>query len=192
MFVKRQGQKYILAEGEDLPVHKVQHKVHIKKVMLLAAVGRPRRDTLHNRNFSAKIGIFPFTRQVPALRNSRHRAAGTMLTQMLEVNKEVYEEKMLSDVFPSIKAMWPDPPGRVFVQQDNAPAHNIGDDPDIVAPGTADGWDIRFLHQPANSPTPTPWTWASSLDPVPPRQDYAQHGRRAHRRGEESVRRAGL
>ena len=120
--------------------------------MFLAAVGRPRRDTLHNRNFSGKIGIFPFTRRVPALRNSRHRAAGTMVTQMVEVNKEVYKEKMLSDVFPAIKAMWPDLPGRVFVQQDNAPAHNIGDDPDIVAAGTADGWDIRLLNQPANSP----------------------------------------
>ena len=38
--------------------------------MFLAAVGRPRRDTLHNRNFSGKIGILPFTRRVPALRNS--------------------------------------------------------------------------------------------------------------------------
>ena len=64
-FMKKQGQKYILAEGEDLPVHKVQHKSHIKKVMFLAAVRRPRRDTLHNRNFSGKIGIFPFTRRVP-------------------------------------------------------------------------------------------------------------------------------
>ena len=71
--------------------------------MFLAAVGRQRRDTLHNRNFSGKIGIFPFTRRVPALRNSRHRAAGTMVTQMVEVHKEVYKEKMLSDVFPAIK-----------------------------------------------------------------------------------------
>ena len=151
-FMKKQGQKYILAEGEDLPVHKVSHKAHMKTVMFLAAVGRPRRANLHNRNFSGKIGIFPFTRRVPAVRNSRHKAAGTMVTQMVEVNKEVYKEKMLSDVFPAIKAMWPDPPGRVFVQQDNAPAHNIGDDPDIAAAGTADGWDIRLLNQPANSP----------------------------------------
>ena len=66
---------------------------------------------------------------------------------MMEVNKEVYKEKMLNYVFPAIKAMWPSPPGSVIVQQDNAPAHNIGDDPDIVAAGTAAGWDIRLLKQ---------------------------------------------
>ncbi|CAM9963095.1 unnamed protein product, partial [Ascophyllum nodosum] len=38
------------------------------------------------------------------------------------------------------------------VQQDNAPSHNIVDDPDIVAAGTADGWNIRLINQPPNSP----------------------------------------
>ena len=64
----RQGQKtkYYLCEGEQLPVAKVQHKSHIQKVMFLAAVARPRYDTMINRNFRGKIGIFPFTRQVQA------------------------------------------------------------------------------------------------------------------------------
>ena len=36
---------YYLGEGEETPTHKVQHKSHIKKVMFLAAVARPRRNT---------------------------------------------------------------------------------------------------------------------------------------------------
>ena len=151
-FIKKNGQRYYLRDGEEAPVSKVQHKSHIKKVMFLAAVGRPRRDTVNNRNFDGKIGIFPFTRRVAAQRNSRHRAAGTMETRMVEVTKAVYKEKMLNDVFPAIKRLWPGGDRDVWVQQDNAPAHNIADDPDIVAAGTADGWNIRLLNQPPNSP----------------------------------------
>ncbi|CAN0272286.1 unnamed protein product [Ascophyllum nodosum] len=151
-FIKKQGQRYYLGQREELPTHRVQHKSHIKKVMFLAAVARPRRNTVANRNFDGKIGIFPFTRQVQAQRNSRHRAAGTWVTTMVEVTKEVYKAKMLEDVFPAIKAQWPGGPGEVFVQQDNAPAHNIANDPDIVAAGTADGWNIKLLNQPPNSP----------------------------------------
>ena len=152
LFFFKNGQRYYLCEGEDVPVEKVQHKSHIKKVMFLAVVGRPRRDTVNNRNFDGKIGIFPFTRRAPAQRNSRNRAAGTMVTHMVEVTKAVYKEKMLVEVFPAIKAAWPGAPGDVFVQQDNAPSHNIVDDPDIVAAGTADGWNIRLINQPPNSP----------------------------------------
>ena len=128
------------------------HKSHIQKMMFLAAVGRPRRDTNANRHFGGKIGIVPFTRQVAAQRNSRNRAAGTLETRMVEVTKEVYKEKMLNDVFPAIKRIWLRGPGDVPVMQDNAPAHNIGNDPDIVAAGTADGSNITFLNQPPNSP----------------------------------------
>ena len=164
--------------------------------MFLAAVGRPRWDALHNRNFSGKIGIFPFTRRVPALRNSRHRAAGTMVTQMVEVHKEVYKEKMLSDVFPAIKR----PCGRTR--------------PDAFS-------SSRTMPRPTTSAmTPTSWLLvqqmggtsgsSTSLQTAPTLnildlgffnsiqslQDrttrYTQHGRRAHRRGEEGVRRAGL
>ena len=71
--------------------------------MFLAAVTRPCYDTMRNLNFSGKIGIFPFTRQVQAQRNSRNRAAGTIETKSVEVTKEVYKRKMVDDVFPSIK-----------------------------------------------------------------------------------------
>ncbi|CAN0327201.1 unnamed protein product, partial [Ascophyllum nodosum] len=98
-----------------------------------------------------KIGIFPFTRQVQAQRNSRHRAAGTWVTTMVEVTKEVYKAKMLEDVFPAIKASG-QRARRSIRPAGQRPAHNIANDPDIVAAGTADGWNIKLLNQPPNSP----------------------------------------
>ena len=103
---------------------------------------------------------------------------------MVEVTKEVYKAKMLEDVFPAIKAQWPGGPGEVFVQQDNAPSHNIANDPGIVAAGTADGWNIKVLNQPPNSPdTNILDLGVFQLNSVPPGSDYAQHGGRAHRGG---------
>ena len=44
--IPKQGQRYILADGEDPPVHKLQHKSHIEKVVFLAVVGRPQQPQL--------------------------------------------------------------------------------------------------------------------------------------------------
>ena len=67
--------------------------------MILAAVAQPRHDTSRNRNFSGKIGIFPFTRRVRAQRSSRNRCAGELETKTIEVTKEVYKRKMVDEVF---------------------------------------------------------------------------------------------
>ena len=97
----QQGQKYYLCEDEELPVAKVQHKSHIQKVMFLTAVARPRHDTSRNREFSGKIGIFPFTRRVQAQRSSRNRPADHMETKTVEVTKEVYKRNCLLYTSPS-------------------------------------------------------------------------------------------
>ncbi|KAF0933329.1 hypothetical protein E2562_017953 [Oryza meyeriana var. granulata] len=46
---------YLLPEEED-PLHTVQNKNNIGKVMFLAAVARPRFDVQGNVTFSRKIG----------------------------------------------------------------------------------------------------------------------------------------
>ena len=55
-------------------------------------------------------------------------------------------------MFPTIKASWPAAGRREtkWAQHDNAHSH-INDDLDIVRECTIDGWDIRFISQPANS-----------------------------------------
>lgn len=82
----------------------------------------------------------------------QEQSCGDYGTTMVEVTKEVCKQKLLDDVFPAIKAKWPGGPAEFFFQQDNAPSHNIGDDPDIVAAGTEGGWNIKLLNQPPNSP----------------------------------------
>ena len=131
--------------------------------MFLAAVSRPRFDSGRSCNSTGKLGISPFTEQRAALRNSRNRAAGTIETKCVEVTKEVFKKKVVEEVIPAIKACWPRERGRtIYVQQDNAPSHRINDDPDVVAAGTADGWDIRLINQPSNSPDTNILDWGSS------------------------------
>ena len=88
--------------------------------MFLAAVA-PRYDSSsRNRQFDGKIGIsiYPFTVQRAAQRNSRNRAAGTMETHSVEVNRATYKEKLINNVFPDIRAKFPASP-IIFAQQDN-------------------------------------------------------------------------
>ncbi|CAB1099614.1 unnamed protein product [Ectocarpus sp. CCAP 1310/34] len=111
------------------------------------------RKTNRCCNFTGKLGIFQFTVQRAAQRNSRNRAAGTMETKCVEVTKEVFKRKVVDEVFPAIKARWPGGRGRtIYIQLDNKPSHRINADPDVVAAGIADGWDIRLINQPSNSP----------------------------------------
>ena len=72
-----------------------------------------------------------------------------METKTVEATKEVYKRKMLEEVFPAIKREWPGSPGTVLVQKDNAPAHRINNDPDIIAAGTNSGRLGHQAHQPA-------------------------------------------
>ncbi|CAM9993707.1 unnamed protein product, partial [Pylaiella littoralis] len=152
-YICQNGQKYYLYTDEEVPTRKVQHKSQITKVMFLAAVARPRFDSSRNRNFTGKLGIFPFAEQRVARRNSRNRAAGTLETKCVEVTKEVFKKKVVEAIIPVIKACWPGGRGRaIYIQQDNAPSHRINDDPDVVAACTTDGWNIKLINQPSNSP----------------------------------------
>ncbi|CAN0225098.1 unnamed protein product, partial [Pylaiella littoralis] len=123
--------------------------------MFLGAVARPRRNHSNNSDFSGKIGIYPLTTK----RNSRNRAAGTMVTKTTEVTKESYKKMLLDKVIPDIKSRFSRPSAGaspqdriVWVQQDNARPHLVNNDPEIRAAMSADGWDIRLVNQLANSP----------------------------------------
>ncbi|GMF32362.1 unnamed protein product [Phytophthora fragariaefolia] len=64
------------------------------------------------------------------------------------------EEAPQRHLFPAIKSKCParDRNKLILVQQDNPKPHVPTDAPDIVAAGTADGWNIHMFSQPANSP----------------------------------------
>ena len=140
-----------------MPVRMVQHKSHILKVTFLAAVARPRWNSASNSQFSGLIGIWPFTEQRLAQCNSGNGAAGTMETICVEVNKERYKRMLVDQMMPKIKEVWPAGPNRtIHAQQDNAPSHRISTsariDPELLGACQSDGFDIKLINQPPNSP----------------------------------------
>ena len=65
--MKRNCEKFYLACDEQVPVRKAKSKRHIQKVMFLAAVSRPYYCHRTKTWNDGKLGIFPFSEQVPAL-----------------------------------------------------------------------------------------------------------------------------
>ena len=61
---------------------------------------------------------------------------------------------ILEKVLPAIKMKWPreDINFPIFIQQDNARVHIRSDDQEFRQIATTDGFDIRLMCQPANSP----------------------------------------
>lgn len=60
---------------------------------------------------------------------------------------------MPQQVIPAIKQKWPESASKnIFIQQDNAKPHIIDSDPDFRAAASADGFNIKLIQQPPNSP----------------------------------------
>ena len=59
------GQRFYLSDEEVPPVRKVQSKRFITKVMLIAAVARPRHNPATNTFFDGKTGLWSFTEKKP-------------------------------------------------------------------------------------------------------------------------------
>jgi hypothetical protein len=153
-YMTKKARKYYLLPEEEEPVRTVQNKNFMGKVMILVAVGRPRRDAQGNITFSGKIGVWPFVKFVPAARKSRNRAKGTIETKSIIVNREVSRQFLIEKVIPAIYSQWPgEDVGRtIFIQQDNAKTHVAPNDPAFLEAVEATGLDIRLLQQPPNSP----------------------------------------
>ncbi|OWZ20461.1 hypothetical protein PHMEG_0005132 [Phytophthora megakarya] len=118
--------RFILLLDEPEPVRKLKSRRHITKVMMLAAVARPRYNAAGECIFDRKLGTWPFVEY-------------TMLI-----------EKLL----PAISEKWPGGGQgcRIAVQQDNAPPHIDPNDPDFCAAVEGLGLNVRLRFQPPNSP----------------------------------------
>ena len=68
------------------------------------------------------------------------------------ITRDVIREFMINQVLPAIK--WPreDVGNPIFIQQDNAPSHLKLDDPLFCEHAKRDGFDMRLISQPPNSP----------------------------------------
>ncbi|XP_042003741.1 uncharacterized protein LOC121752706 [Salvia splendens] len=104
--------------------------------------------------FDGKIGIFPFTKQVPAKRSSKNRMACTLETKPIEsITKDVTRDSLINKILPAIKAKWPDGATKVLkIQQDNARPHIKDNDPAFKEAAQQSGFSISLVQQPPNSP----------------------------------------
>jgi hypothetical protein len=158
-YITKANRTYYLAPDEAEPHRTCKSKKYITKVMFMAAVARPRWDSYRNVQFDGKIGIFPFVVREPAKRSSINRPAGTLVTKAIaSINKDESRKMIIDNVLPAIRAKWPRAwPGKngrttILIQQDNAGPHVSGDDTQLASELVKDGFDIKLVNQPPNSP----------------------------------------
>lgn len=154
-YMTKKTEKYYLLPDEEDPMRTCKSKNFITKVMFLVALGRPRFDALRNELFSGMIGIFPLVTQEPAKRTSVNREAGTLETKAItSVTRNIMRSFLIEKVLPAIRAKWPreDIGNPIFIQQDNARVHINDNDEEFRQAATQDGFDIRLMCQPPNSP----------------------------------------
>lgn len=123
--------------------------------MFLVAITRPRFDDEGNETFSRKIGVFPFVTKESAKRTSVNRVAYTLeTTHITSMTKEISRSFLIEKVIPTIKEKWPrdDIHIPVFIHQDNAISHIKDNDSEFCRVAREDGFDIRLMCQPPNSP----------------------------------------
>ncbi|KAL6586047.1 hypothetical protein OROMI_002691 [Orobanche minor] len=148
------SRKVYLGKGEEDPHRTIQSKKHIPKVMFMCAVGRPCYSIDGELIFDGKIGMFPFTKQEGAQRNSKNRARGTLETKPINsITKDVIKHCLIHQIIPSIKEKWPPNASKdIIIQQDNDRPHISNEDPEFRAAASSDGFNIVLMQQPANSP----------------------------------------
>ncbi|ETV76455.1 hypothetical protein H257_09474 [Aphanomyces astaci] len=144
------GHVYIV-KGQSVRNRACKSKRFIPKVMFLAAVARPRFDHERGVMFDGKIGMWPCVKYLPAARNSRNRATGTLVTTLVNVEGELYRDYVMTRVIPAIKACFPSMNKHVVLQDDNATPHRVITD-ELLASVSTDGWTFVVRSQPPNSP----------------------------------------
>ncbi|XP_015165532.1 uncharacterized protein [Solanum tuberosum] len=154
-YMTKKKQTYYMLPGEEEQLRSCKSSNYILKIMFLVALARPRIDALGNVLFCGKIGIWPFVIQEEAQRGSVNRPAGTLETKPISVvNRDVIRSFLIDKVIPSIKEKWPigDSTHPIYIQQDNARTHVKINDDEFRQVASQDGFDIRLMCQPPNSP----------------------------------------
>ncbi|XP_042005652.1 uncharacterized protein LOC121754342 [Salvia splendens] len=98
--------------------------------------------------YDGKVGIFPFTKVVPAQRKSNNRDRGTLETKPIKALTKVVMRDCIIH-----KAKWPDWASKeIYIQQGNPTLHITAKDPEFLVVANSDGFKIHLICQPPNSP----------------------------------------
>jgi hypothetical protein len=87
--------------------------------------------------------------------SSANRVAGTMEIKSIDsITQAVMRDYLIDKVLPAIRAKWPceDIEKPIYIQQDNDMPHISPNDRLFYEATKQDGFDIRIVCQPANSP----------------------------------------
>ena len=123
--------------------------------MFLAALAQPRHNPDTGSMFNGLLGIWPFVTREPAVRSSKNRPRGSMVTKTIDsINRSVIVGMIKDNLMPAIREKFPSEykSSQITIQQDNAKPHVKPDDPDVSAAGKNEGWNIVLKCQPPNSP----------------------------------------
>lgn len=103
-YMTRATQRMYKLPEEVAPYRSCKNKKYIIKIMFMCAVSRPVYDSEGQLIFDGKIGLFPLTKEEPALRNSKNRPRGTMETKPIEsITKQVIREFLVNKVLSELK-----------------------------------------------------------------------------------------
>jgi hypothetical protein len=155
-YISRDGERFLLSEDEPAPYRTVAHKSHIKKVMFLCAVARPRWDPVRNGWFDGKLGMWPVGSVEAAKRKSKNREKGAPVWQNKNMTQDVYRGLLENELIPAIMTSWPRGQKTIRIQQDGAKAHIPENDAwfteSLDELKSAVGLEATLYTQPANSP----------------------------------------
>ncbi|XP_021867467.1 uncharacterized protein [Spinacia oleracea] len=154
-YLTKKDQRMLLAPNEVPPHRAVKSKNFIPKIMFMGAVARPRWDREGNCTFDGKLGLFPFTMEVPTKRSSCNRQRGTMETKPInKVNKDVFRKMITMKIIPAIMEKWPqeDSEKVIIIQEDNAKPHCGADIHEFIQSHNQNGFRFFWAPQPPNSP----------------------------------------
>jgi hypothetical protein len=150
------GTFYLLPD-ELPPERSCESKRFIPKIMFITAIARPRIIGSTGEKWLGKIGIFPLVTEESTKRTSKNRPKGTIeIKPIASVKKEVVKDILINKIFPAIRSSWPKDPNQevthILIQLNNAKPHPRPDDEELIQEGKKDGFDIRLIYQPPNSP----------------------------------------
>ena len=100
---------------------------------------------------------YPIIEKVKAIKNSRNRHAGTLVTKPINaVTSSVYENLLVDKILPAIKKKWPRSYRTclpIVVQDDNTRSHSVSARAAFENEASSDqGLNIVVRPQPARSP----------------------------------------
>jgi hypothetical protein len=153
-YLSQKSKKYYLLPKEDESHRTCKNKNYIPKLMFLCVCARP---MFRNGEYvsDGKIGYFSLVTYEHAARRRQHRLrGGQVIKPITSITREVIRDFMVNNVLPTIRAKWPkeDVNKPIFIQQDNAPSHLKVNDPIFCEAAKQEGFDIRLICQPPNSP----------------------------------------